>query len=130
LKYIDRNHGGTLIVWDRPFGTYQAEEEEPAYGITKPLASWNPVWANFHSWAELLASARRTRRLSDKIWIFLKPLYAQGRVPFPVLLAGAGFVLLSLVALSALIERRPWAPALEAARLLAALLAAATFSWC
>ena len=56
-------------------------------------------------------------------------LYAQGRVPFPVLLAGAGFVLLSLVALSALIERRPWAPALEAARLLAALLAAATFSW-
>src|SRR6266850_4430653 len=72
-KYIDRNHGGTLIVWDRLFGTYQAEEEEPVYGITTPLASWNPVWANFHYWAELLASARRTRRLPDKIWIFLKP---------------------------------------------------------
>ena len=56
-------------------------------------------------------------------------LYSQGRVPLGVLLGGAGFVLLSLVALSGLIERRPWAPALEAARLLAALLAAATFSW-
>lgn len=33
-KYIDRNHGGTLMVWDRLFGTYQTEEEEPVYGIT------------------------------------------------------------------------------------------------
>ena len=46
-----------MIVWDRLFGTYQAEEEEPVYGITKPLASWNPVWANFHYWGELLANA-------------------------------------------------------------------------
>ncbi|HKC12517.1 MAG TPA: sterol desaturase family protein, partial [Vicinamibacteria bacterium] len=36
-KYIDRNHGGTLIVWDRLFGTFQGEEEEPVYGITTPL---------------------------------------------------------------------------------------------
>jgi sterol desaturase/sphingolipid hydroxylase (fatty acid hydroxylase superfamily) len=61
-KYIDRNHGGTLIVWDRLFGTYQAEEEEPVYGITKPLASWNPVWANLHYWAELLRSAPHAPR--------------------------------------------------------------------
>jgi hypothetical protein len=72
-KYIDRNHGGTLIVWDRLFGTYQAEEEEPVYGITKPLASWNPVWANFHYWVELLQTARRTRSWSDRIRLFLKP---------------------------------------------------------
>ena len=52
-KYIDRNHGGTLIIWDRLFGTYVAEEEEPVYGITTPLRSWNPVWANLHYWAEL-----------------------------------------------------------------------------
>jgi sterol desaturase/sphingolipid hydroxylase (fatty acid hydroxylase superfamily) len=179
-KYIDRNHGGTLIVWDRLFGTYQAEEEEPVYGITKPLASWNPVWANFHYWAELLREARRTPRLADRLRLFVKPpgwrpaelggsipapdvnrasyrkfdtpltrrraayvfvhfaviltasaglLYAQARLPLPVLLAGAGFVLLSLVALTALIEGRPWAPALEAARLLVALVAAATFPW-
>ncbi len=45
-KYIDRNHGGVLIVWDRLFGTFQREEEEPAYGVTRPLANWNPLWAN------------------------------------------------------------------------------------
>jgi len=70
-KYVDRNHGGTLIVWDRLFGTYQAEQEEPVYGITKPLASWNPVWANLHVWAELLDVARRARRWSDRLRVFV-----------------------------------------------------------
>jgi hypothetical protein len=45
LKYLDRNYGGTLIIWDRMFGSFQVEEEEPKYGITKQLASWNPLWA-------------------------------------------------------------------------------------
>jgi sterol desaturase/sphingolipid hydroxylase (fatty acid hydroxylase superfamily) len=72
-RYIDRNHGGTLIVWDRLFGTYQAEDEEPVYGITKPLASWNPVWANLHYWAELLDLARRTRGWADRLRLFVKP---------------------------------------------------------
>ncbi len=45
--YLDRNHGGTFIVWDKLFGTFQLEEEEVAYGVTKPLESWNPLWANF-----------------------------------------------------------------------------------
>jgi alkylglycerol monooxygenase len=72
-KYIDRNHGGTLIVWDRLFGTYAREEEEPVYGITTPLASWNPVWANLHYWADLWRRARRATRFSDKVRLFLKP---------------------------------------------------------
>ena len=72
-KYIDRNHGGILIIWDRLFGTYQLEEEEPAYGITTPLKSWNPVWANLHYWVELTQKARRAPRLADKVRMFLKP---------------------------------------------------------
>jgi sterol desaturase/sphingolipid hydroxylase (fatty acid hydroxylase superfamily) len=71
--YIDRNHGATFIVWDKLFGTYQREEEEVAYGITTPLASWNPIWANVQYWAELWHSAQRTHRLRDKIAVFLKP---------------------------------------------------------
>jgi hypothetical protein len=70
--YIDRNHGGTLIIWDRIFGTFQREQEEVVYGITKPLASWNPLWANLHYWVELTASARKARGLADKIRVFLK----------------------------------------------------------
>jgi len=72
-KYIDRNHAGSLIVWDRMFGTFQKEEEEPVYGITKPLANWNPVWANLHYWAELLDTARRARRPLDRLRVFWKP---------------------------------------------------------
>jgi sterol desaturase/sphingolipid hydroxylase (fatty acid hydroxylase superfamily) len=72
-KYIDRNHAGTLIVWDRLFGTFQEEDEEVVYGITKPLASLNPVWANLHYWVELGALARQTRGLGDRFRVFLKP---------------------------------------------------------
>lgn len=71
--YIDRNHAGTLIVWDKLFHTFQLEQEEPVYGITTPLGTWDPVKANFHYWAELIALARRSTRWSDKVRVFLKP---------------------------------------------------------
>ncbi|MCX2574526.1 sterol desaturase family protein [Pedobacter sandarakinus] len=72
-KYIDKNHAGTLIIWDRLFNTFQKEEEEVFYGITKPLASFNPVWANLHYWGDLIATARRSPKLSDKVKVFIKP---------------------------------------------------------
>jgi sterol desaturase/sphingolipid hydroxylase (fatty acid hydroxylase superfamily) len=72
-KYIDRNHAGTLIVWDRMFGTFQAEEEEPVYGITTPLRTWNPLWANLQVWQDLWDKARRATRLSDRLRFFVKP---------------------------------------------------------
>jgi sterol desaturase/sphingolipid hydroxylase (fatty acid hydroxylase superfamily) len=71
-QYIDKNHAGTLIVWDRLFGTFAEEKEECVYGITTPLQSWNPVWANFHYWVELFAKARRTRRLRDAVSMFTR----------------------------------------------------------
>lgn len=72
-KYIDKNHAGTLIIWDKLFGTFQKEEEEVYYGITTPLGSWNPVWANLHYWHELLNTAKRTPHIGDKIRMFIKP---------------------------------------------------------
>ncbi len=72
-KYIDKNHAGTLIIWDRLFGTFQKEEEEVYYGITKPLASWNPVWANLHYWKDLIETAKKSDNFTDKIRVFVKP---------------------------------------------------------
>lgn len=66
-KYIDKNHAAVFIIWDRIFGTYAEEEEEPTYGITKPLQSWNPTWANLHYFVEMFNLARHCRRLWDKI---------------------------------------------------------------
>ena len=42
-KYIDRNHAGTLIIWDKMFGTFQAEEEEPHYGHGQAAGQLEPA---------------------------------------------------------------------------------------
>jgi sterol desaturase/sphingolipid hydroxylase (fatty acid hydroxylase superfamily) len=70
-KYIDKNYAGTLIVWDRIFGSFQPEEEEPTYGITKPLASWNPLWANVHHYVDLARASRHAPSAAEaaKLWV-------------------------------------------------------------
>ena len=72
-KYLDRNHAGVLIVWDRLFGTFQREEEEPVYGITKPLRSWNPLWANVHAFADLARDALRAGAWRDRWMLVFGP---------------------------------------------------------
>ena len=73
-KYIDKNHGGTFIVWDRLFGTFKEEEERPTYGITKNLNSWNPVWANVSHYTDMWKDIRTIPKLGDKIrYVFHKP---------------------------------------------------------
>jgi sterol desaturase/sphingolipid hydroxylase (fatty acid hydroxylase superfamily) len=72
-KYLDKNYAGTLIIWDRMFGTFQVEEEEPVYGLTKPLDSWNPLWANLHVWRELCRDAWLAPRWIDKLRIWFMP---------------------------------------------------------
>lgn len=56
--YLDRNHGGTLIVWDRLFGTFEPEVAAPTYGVTKALASWDPIRANLGPYRELIQKSR------------------------------------------------------------------------
>ena len=73
--YMDRNYGGVFILWDRLFGTFQKEDDnEPViFGVTTPLASWNPLWANVQFYAQLWADARRTERVWDKLRIWFMP---------------------------------------------------------
>lgn len=54
-RYIDRNYGGTLIIFDRLFGTFTEEDpaEKPQYGITRQIYSYNPVWLTLHEWVDL-----------------------------------------------------------------------------
>jgi len=65
-EYQDRNYAGTLIIWDRLFGTFEPERAEPVYGITKPLASWNPLWANVHVFGEIWLHVRAARSWRDR----------------------------------------------------------------
>lgn len=73
--YIDKNHGGTFIIWDKLFGTFQAEEaEEPMrYGVRTPLKSYNPLAANFQIWHYLGKDAWHTKLWRDKLRIWIMP---------------------------------------------------------
>ncbi len=53
-RYLDKNFAGAPILWDKLFGTYAPETEEPRYGVRQPLRSWSPIKANLQYWAELI----------------------------------------------------------------------------
>ncbi len=72
-RYVDRNYGGILIVWDRLFGSFQEEDEPCVYGTRKPLNSWDPLWANGEVYWQLCRDAWRARRWSDKLRVWFKP---------------------------------------------------------
>ncbi|GAA5031438.1 sterol desaturase [Marivirga lumbricoides] len=73
-KYIDKNHAGVFIIWDRMFGTFQEEEEKPTYGITKQTASWNPVWVNLQHYVEMADGLKQMKGFRNKFnYVFNKP---------------------------------------------------------
>ncbi len=53
IKYLDKNHAGVLIIWDRMFGTFQEEEEHPTYGLTKNINTYNPFLIATHEWIDM-----------------------------------------------------------------------------
>ncbi|MCY1353464.1 Fatty acid hydroxylase superfamily protein [compost metagenome] len=169
--YMDRNYGGVFILWDRLFGTFQEElDEEPViFGVTTPLGSWNPLWANLQFYVQLWRDAARAESWWDRLRIWFmrtgwRPVDVAERYPlakpdlsrfskFEVPLgraqkwyAGLQFALyvvagtwllgiggeaslaglwlawawmaFGLFVIGAWLENRPWARALELARLL------------
>ena len=74
-RYLDKNYGGILIVWDRLFGTYKTEDdEEPCvYGTRGLLRSWDPLWANVAVYRQLAHDSWHARRLGDKLRVWFKP---------------------------------------------------------
>lgn len=59
-RYLDKNMGMCLIVWDKLFGTFQAEDpaDPPRYGITKTLVDRGPVNIVLHEWRDLIRDVR------------------------------------------------------------------------
>jgi sterol desaturase/sphingolipid hydroxylase (fatty acid hydroxylase superfamily) len=73
-KYLDKNYGDVLIIWDKLFGTFQKEEEEPKYGLTKPLKTYSFLWQHFHFAIELWLAVRSRKGFWNKLKvIFGKP---------------------------------------------------------
>jgi sterol desaturase/sphingolipid hydroxylase (fatty acid hydroxylase superfamily) len=74
FKYLDKNFGEFLIIWDRLFGTYAEEEEKVVYGMYHPPQTWNPISINFHYYKSLLRDAIDAPRWIDKFKIWFMPL--------------------------------------------------------
>jgi len=74
-RYLDRNYGGILLVWDRLFGTWEPEDpREPCvYGTRAPLQSWNPIVANLQVYRDLALDSWRAQDWRDKLRVWLKP---------------------------------------------------------
>jgi sterol desaturase/sphingolipid hydroxylase (fatty acid hydroxylase superfamily) len=71
--YIDKNHGGVFILWDRLFGTYAEEREPVRYGVTTPVNSFDPIRLQFSWWRLLWADAVATRSWRDKLRLWWMP---------------------------------------------------------
>ncbi len=68
-QYLDRNYGDMFIIWDKLFGTFAEEQEEPVYGLTKPLDSHSFLWQHFHGLLEVLVAAKRAAGWRAKVAI-------------------------------------------------------------
>lgn len=73
--YMDKNYSQIFIVWDKLFGTFQAElsSEPPVYGVRRPVRTWNPFLINFqHLWL-IIKDSLRAHNWIDKIKVWFMP---------------------------------------------------------
>ncbi len=73
--YLDRNYAGVFIIWDRIFGTFQAEidEEKCRYGIVKNLGTHNPLKICLHEWVGIVKDVSSAKSLREVIGYWLGP---------------------------------------------------------
>ena len=75
-QYLDRNHAGILIIWDRIFGTFVKEkkEDKPIYGITNNIKSFNPLVIASHEYINIWTDVKRADKFSVKLkYLFYPP---------------------------------------------------------
>lgn len=73
-QYLDRNHAGILIIWDRLFGTFEPEVEKPVYGLVRNINTFNPIKVAFNEWIQLFKDVISSKTsFPNKLKYFLKP---------------------------------------------------------
>lgn len=78
-EYLDRNYAGVFIIWDRLFGTFEAERAPVVYGITHNLTTFRPVRIAFHEWRAVLRDAWRAPSFGAALgYLFRRPGWEPG----------------------------------------------------
>jgi sterol desaturase/sphingolipid hydroxylase (fatty acid hydroxylase superfamily) len=81
-QYLDKNYGGILIVFDRVFGTFEPEREPVVYGLTKNIASYNPVYVAWHEFAAIARDVRDAASWRHRLrYVFAHPGWAPRTAP-------------------------------------------------
>jgi sterol desaturase/sphingolipid hydroxylase (fatty acid hydroxylase superfamily) len=73
IKYLDKNMGMILIIWDRVFGTFAKEEEEVVYGLTTDIKTYNPITMVFHEWKAIYEDLNKQTSFKNKIMYVFGP---------------------------------------------------------
>ncbi|MES2618542.1 MAG: sterol desaturase family protein [Bacteroidota bacterium] len=74
IKYLDKNMGQVLIIWDKLFGTFQKEEESPTYGLTTNLRTYHPFRVIFNEWIKLFKDLGKPGPITQKFkYVFMPP---------------------------------------------------------
>ena len=72
-RYIDRNFGGSLVIWDRIFRTYQTEDEAAVYGLVHPPVMESALALSIGGYPELLRDLRSAPSLRSAMHILVSP---------------------------------------------------------
>lgn len=76
VRYLDCNHGGVLIIWDKLFGTFSAERDDDpvVYGLTTNIDSDNIAWVAVHEYVAIWRDVKRAGSWRDRLrYVFLAP---------------------------------------------------------
>jgi sterol desaturase/sphingolipid hydroxylase (fatty acid hydroxylase superfamily) len=71
-QYLDRNHGGILIVWDRMFGTFEPEDERVVYGLTTNIDTFNPARIASHEYVDLARDVASSTGWAERLSYVLR----------------------------------------------------------
>jgi sterol desaturase/sphingolipid hydroxylase (fatty acid hydroxylase superfamily) len=73
VPYLDKNHAGIFIIWDRMFGTFAPEQEHVVYGLTKDIHTFNPWRIGFHEIGAIAGDVMRAPTLGAKLGYLFAP---------------------------------------------------------
>jgi hypothetical protein len=75
VQYLDKNMGMVFIIWDRMFGTFQAEDknDEVKFGLTENIKTFHPVKMVFHEWIGIFNDLKKPASLKAKLMYIFGP---------------------------------------------------------
>jgi len=72
-RYLDKNHAATFSFLDRMFGTWEPETERCVYGVTKPLDSYNSLYAQVAGYVDIARMWKLAPTFCEKLKVVFWP---------------------------------------------------------